>query len=880
MQDFSDIENNIETIKEKAANGDADAQNKIGICYKLGLAGFPKDAEKAVEWFKKAAEKNNTKAFFNLAMCLHNGQGIEKNEKESAQCFKKAAELGHAASQTNLGVCYLEGRGLEQNYKKAVEWFTKAADQSYTEAQNNLGYCYESGKGIEKDLKKAAELYCKAAEQGHPVAQANLARCYEKGIGVEQDFKKAVGYYAAAADKNDSEAQVCLGWCFQNGLGVHQDYERAAELYTMAADKGHSRGQVNLGYCYEHGLGVEKSIEKAIDLYLKAAKGCDAKAMNNLGACFLNGEGVERNEKKAYEWFAKGAELGDVMAQWNLAYCYEHGVGVEQHYDSAIFWLARAAEQGDSDAEKTIKKILEKQRLQKNGSKIRNLYNIKLHPEDSCYVPGKGSEKEIQDIVSKYVEILSKRASDLPVVLKAPSLNEITFEKELDDAYDYIVNAANLGDIDAEYTLKEIFSVLEDFPNYFLIQDKFEANMWYATHGDIYAQGMLGDRYYHGKGVEKNFEEAVKWYKKSAEQGVKQAQYNLAGCLEVGCGVKQNKEEALKWYRKSAEKGLWEAKRAVKRIEAERINPNEEMSTYLPTNIWEGERDSSWNDEYGVTYSADGKRLLDAPKELQEYTVKDGTQVICDNAFYICKKLSRIGLPTSVVIIGSGAFKGCQSLKSIIFPPNLREIGEYAFEYSGLTSIEIPDSVKTIGDGVFRECYQLKTVSLPQSLEEIGKGIFVWCKRLKSITIDVVNPRYDSRENCNAIIETGTNILISGCNGTVIPNSVVKIGEDAQKRDEFFRKAQAVIDADTGLKDRIHTAVREHYSSSELLMVAADLYEKVRDRAYMPYWSSHCSTGPDGRIWNDIIEMYWNPGHRSWENMEQGRFMAAWPPAV
>lgn len=107
-----------------------------------------------------------------------------------------------------------------------------------------------------------------------------------------------------------------------------------------------------------------------------------------------------------------------------------------------------------------------------------------------------------------------------------------------------------------------------------------------------------------------------------------------------------------------------------------------------------------------------------------------------------------------------------------------------------------------------------------------------------------------------------------------------KIGEDAQKRDEFFRKAQAVIDADTGLKDRIHTAVREHYSSSELLMVAADLYEKVRDRAYMPYWSSHCSTGPDGRIWNDIIEMYWNPGHRSWENMEQGRFMAAWPPAV
>ena len=105
---------------------------------------------------------------------------------------------------------------------------------------------------------------------------------------------------------------------------------------------------------------------KAIDLYSRSAKGCNAKDMNNLGACFLNGEGVEKNEKKAYEWFSKAAELGDVMGQWNVAYCYEHGVGIEQDYDNAIFWLARAAEQGDSDAEKAIKKILEKQRRQKN----------------------------------------------------------------------------------------------------------------------------------------------------------------------------------------------------------------------------------------------------------------------------------------------------------------------------------------------------------------------------------------------------------------------------------------------------------------------------------------------------------------------------------
>ena len=280
----------------------------------------------------------------------------------------------------------------------------------------------------------------------------------------------------------------------------------------------------------------------------------------------------------------------------------------------------------------------EKNKQMKEKSNVRNMFKVMLHPEKSCYVSGKDSESELQDIIGQYVEILKKRNPDIPVTLKAPSLNYITFEKELDDAYDIIVDAANNGDIDAEHTLIKIKDVLKDFPNYFVIQSSFDANMWYAKHGDVYAQGMLGDKYFNGIGVEKNFEEAVKWYRKSAEQGVKQAQYNLAGCLEVGCGVKQNEEEALKWYKKAAEKGLWEAKRAVKRIEMRKNNPDELLLTYLPTDIWEGESDKSWKDDYGVTYSADGKRLMEVPEGLQDYIVRNGTQVICD---YAVKSLQR-----------------------------------------------------------------------------------------------------------------------------------------------------------------------------------------------------------------------------------------------
>ena len=197
----------------------------------------------------------------------------------------------------------------------------------------------------------------------------------------------------------------------------------------------------------------------------------------------------------------------------------------------------------------------EKNKQMKEKSNVRNMFKVMLHPEKSCYVSGKDSESELQDIIGQYVEILKKRNPDIPVTLKAPSLNYITFEKELDDAYDIIVDAANNGDIDAEHTLIKIKDVLKDFPNYFVIQSSFDANMWYAKHGDVYAQGMLGDKYFNGIGVEKNFEEAVKWYRKSAEQGTAEGQWRLGQCYRYARGVQRNIREALFWYKKAAEQG-------------------------------------------------------------------------------------------------------------------------------------------------------------------------------------------------------------------------------------------------------------------------------------------------------------------------------------
>ena len=141
-----------------------------------------------------------------------------------------------------------------------------------------------------------------------------------------------------------------------------------------------------------------------------------------------------------------------------------------------------------------------------------------------------------------------------------------------------------------------------------------------------------------------------------------------------------------------------------------------------------------------------------------------------------CKKSF---IPNSVTTIGSYAFCGCRSLTNIEIPNSVTHIGDGAFyECSGLTNIEIPNSVTSINVGAFYECSGLMSIAIGSSLSSL-RDAFIGCNELETITVDSENPYYDSRENCNAIIETATNSLIMGCKNSFIPNSVTAIGFDA-----------------------------------------------------------------------------------------------------
>ena len=134
-------------------------------------------------------------------------------------------------------------------------------------------------------------------------------------------------------------------------------------------------------------------------------------------------------------------------------------------------------------------------------------------------------------------------------------------------------------------------------------------------------------------------------------------------------------------------------------------------------------------------------------------------------------------IPNSVISIGRSAFCGCSDLTSVAIPNSITSIGNSAFSNCyNLTSVDIPNAVTLIGNEAFYCCTGLTLLTIPNSVTSIGELAFAFCLGLASIEVASGNTVYDSRDNCNAIIETASNTLIAGCKNTTIPNSVTSIG--------------------------------------------------------------------------------------------------------
>ena len=160
--------------------------------------------------------------------------------------------------------------------------------------------------------------------------------------------------------------------------------------------------------------------------------------------------------------------------------------------------------------------------------------------------------------------------------------------------------------------------------------------------------------------------------------------------------------------------------------------------------------------------------------------IRYGVTSIGDYAFMYFTDLTSITIPASVTSIGVWAFCECTGLTEVTIPASVTTIGWQAFSNcTSLTSIDIPDGVTTIGWVAFQNCSSLTSIDIPASVTSIVDLAFKGCSGLESITVAKGNTTYDSRNDCNAIIETASNVLLFGCNNTNIPNTVTVIGDMA-----------------------------------------------------------------------------------------------------
>ena len=252
-----------------------------------------------------------------------------------------------------------------------------------------------------------------------------------------------------------------------------------------------------------------------------------------------------------------------------------------------------------------------------------------------------------------------------------------------------------------------------------------------------------------------------------------------------------------KTYTFQRSKDIWQNQWTINCIIAE-----QKSEENLSTKVTDEEIANGIEDEYGVLYSPDGKRLLKGNEDITSYTVKEGTKVICDKAFNFVisnSSLQSIVIPESVTEIGDGTFWGCDSLQSIVIPDSVTEIGKEAFYGCYLLqNIVIPNSVTSIGDSTFWGCTSLQSIVIPDSVTEIADKAFPFGIDLTShsnrfvvendLLIDLVEKRLiqclKGREHI--VIPDSVTIIgdrafhwCSSLQSIVIPESVTSIGDRA-----------------------------------------------------------------------------------------------------
>lgn len=381
----------VELATPLAEKGNADAIYLLGFAHETGQ-GADASRDKALEYYRKAAEAKHKDATYRLSFILLASEKEEERE-QARKALETAAQEDTAVAGRILGEAYLRGRLTPTpDPDKAVFWWKRAGDAGDVTSVLLLAAFYEGQFGFPelKDLKESVALYAKAAGLGNNGAMATLGSRLLNGDESIRDEKKGREWIKKAIEAKEYAAYLALGDFEEN---VKKNLKAALAEYERGKDAGQVDCMLRCADFYIEGRGVEKDAARGIAILKKAAEGKSpvaqfrmaahhlsgdkpdlstgyaylvasatgnlAEAQNELGLFYLSGKLGGADAPAGVAWLTRAAQNGNAAAQNNLATLYEGGAaGLPRNVDNAGQLYTLAANQGHGPATLALARLL------------------------------------------------------------------------------------------------------------------------------------------------------------------------------------------------------------------------------------------------------------------------------------------------------------------------------------------------------------------------------------------------------------------------------------------------------------------------------------------------------------------------------------------
>lgn len=499
-----------------AEAGDATAMCEVGCYYKsVG------DASKAFAFHQRAVALGDGRACLMLGLALQQGAGTEVNMRESLSLFYRAAERGWWPALNELGRCFTRGIGVEKDFANAALMYERSAEHNNIAGITNLASCFAYGRGRPKDLPKAIALYERAAAAGSAVAMWQLGALY-LDILKPPNYAKALEWLLKAADAGNEEAMYRVGTMYHSRQGVERNLKLAMAWYLKAYEKGHAAGAYELGRLLKKGIDSNRemqNVDRAILVLEVAFERKHTLAGEELGFIYED----KKDTAKAIEWHQRALDRPDykkLSPLYDLLRASDSPADKKRAVEVALTCEARgsvdaAIELGsDYEVGRVFKKDLAMAfEWYKRG--LRDEPNAADFYVAGCYLDGRGTQIDGNAAIKHYLRAM-----------------------QVDD--DCASAAAALGDIYYDET--------EGVP-----VDYNEAlKYWRLAEiaGEFGCAVRIGACYELGRGVAKDYAEAVQWYSKYQDRDLRSL-INLSRCARMGVGMAKDLGKAVDYLRQA-----------------------------------------------------------------------------------------------------------------------------------------------------------------------------------------------------------------------------------------------------------------------------------------------------------------------------------------